>query len=264
MATSVLADYAAAASQNHDRVISVTAGQYITVHAGSTGTSAQTGAPTVSVIAGSGLTLGLIGRRAPGVNTSCMAAVYGGFATATGNVTIRVAFSSAPADAFTYILADTNIDTSTPFYGVTPDSSASNGATATTPSLVLSAAPASADIVRGLFVMRNKTAAATPGSGFASRKNGFHAAPCAGLLLEEATGRTSTSVPASNMGTVYNAGVGYVLKTIPAPSLPANVFWDSATETFKQVEPLYWDADAQTFRPLEVLYWDSSANAFRQ
>lgn len=246
----MLADYLSAVAQDHDRVISITAGDYIIVYAGCHGTATQTASATASVISGSGLSLTEIVKDIPGASSRSNAYAWGGFATATGSVTVRVSFAATPAVGATYIESESGIDTTTPFY----KTGHGNGTTTTTPSVALGSAAISSDIVKGLFVMRNKTSAATVGTG-SLIKAGYTTSPSAGFLIEGGSGLTVSTVDASAMTTNWNAGIAFALQAASggggSPSDAAYV-WDGsalvACDTYvwngtslDQVDPYFWD-----------------------
>lgn len=245
----MLADYLAATTQNHDRVVSITSGDYIIVYGGCHGSAGAVGATSASVISGSGLALTKIDEALPGAGSRSLAVAYGGFATATGSVTIRVSFSAAPTIGATYIEAESGVDTTTPFY----KTGHGDGATATTPAPAFGSALVSSDKAKALFVMRNKTSAATVGN-LTLIKAGFTTTPSAGFLIEGGTGLTLTTATASAMTTNWNAGVVFALKAAAAPSWPTDAayVWDGsalvACDTYvwngtslDQVDPYFWD-----------------------
>lgn len=251
----MLADYLSAVAQNHDRVISITAGEYVLVYGGCHGTAAQTAAATASVISGSGLALTKIVEHVPGIASACNATVWGGFATATGSVTVRVAFAATPAVGATYIESETSVDTTSPFY----KTGSGSGTTATTPAPALASAAIAADKVKGFFVMRNKTSAATAGN-LTLIKAGFVTSPSAGFLIEGGTGLTVTTATASAMTTNYNAGVVFALKAAAGgggfPSDAAYI-WDGSALVACDVYE--WDGSSlATSIVLDPYYWDGS------
>lgn len=131
----------------------------------------------------------------------------------TGAVTITMNASN-PADLRMQPFSFTGVDTTTPVVGAVTG----NGNTATTPALTVSQAPTINDLLIGVFGARNRAGAITVGTSFTAFVNDFTTPnPTATMLGEYRGSTTSTAVGASVMGTVYNGGVGLVLKAAAAP-----------------------------------------------
>lgn len=256
MAT-LLADYASATTQTLTRSITVTAGQYVVLYAGNTGSVAQSAASSGDTSDHAKLVLTKLQESAGNGSARGIAVAYGGFALTSGTLNVTVTFaSSAPADGFSFVYAYDDIDVTDPVYG-----EVNNFGTGDT-SLTLSATPDAADEVCALYSMRNKVADPTSiNNGMSKVKSGYHATPVAGAILIHATGKTDTAIGMTGQGSVWNAAIGFVLRAAADdpddPPSDATYVWDGSD--LVAADPYYWNGS--TLEAVDAYHWDGSVLA---
>lgn len=131
-----------------------------------------------------------------------------------GSGTFTATFVSTTTDNQLTVCEITGQDTTTP---VDSSQGASNplgdATTSTTPSLTLNTSPTTNDVTFGAFASRNLGGSdISAGAGFTALVQNHHANPSATQMLEYRASSTSTTVAASGMGSVANAGVAIIVK----------------------------------------------------